>query len=330
MRRPAVLVALALLAAPLAAGAQPAQRVYRVGILGDYAAPRTSPATAAYLENLRAGLREQAYVEGRNLVFEFRWVEGKPERIPALAAELVGLPVDVIVLASTRSALIFKAATSRVPIVFIGLVDPVGSGLVSSLAHPGGNVTGVSWDVTPETSAKLLALLKEAVPTVSRVAVLWGPGFPGAARQLQETQRAAGVLGVTLQSVAMPDPDDYTQAFAAITRERAEALVVLPSFIGWNRPKPLVDFAAQRRLPAAYYLREIVDQGGLMSYGPNFPDVTRRGTAYVAKILKGAKPSDLPVEQPAKFELIINMKTAKSLGLTIPPSVLLQADEIIE
>jgi putative ABC transport system substrate-binding protein len=329
-RRAFVAGALSLLAAPLAAAAQPAERVYRLGILGDFPPPRTSPSTAAYYENLRAGLREHGYVEGRNLALEFRWTEGKPGRVPALAAELVGLPVDVVVAGSTRSALAYRTASARVPVVFVGLVDPVGSGLVSSLARPGGNVTGVSWDVTPETSAKLLELLKEAVPAVSRVAALWQPGFPAVASRLQETQRAAGVLGVTLQPVAMPNPDDYTDAFTAVTRGRAGGLVVLPSFIGWNRPRPLLDFAAERRLPAAYYTRELVDQGGLMSYGPSFPDVTRRAAAYVARILKGAKPADLPVEQPTKFELIVNMKTARALGLTVPPSVLARADEVIE
>jgi putative ABC transport system substrate-binding protein len=323
----AVLSVSALLAAPPAAGAQPAPRVYRVGLVGDSPG---DPSFAPYLENLRAGLREQGYVEGQNLLLEIRWFEGKWDRIPALAAELVGLPVDVFVSGSNRSAFAAKAATTRVPIVFVGLVDPVGSGLVANLARPGGNVTGVSWDVTPETGAKLLALLKEAAPKLSRVAALWQKTSSGSARYAQEAQRAAGALGVTLQLLEMQNPDEYTDAFAAITRERAEGLVVLPSFIGWRRPKPLLDFAAQHRLPAAYYTRELVDQGGLMSYGPHFPDITRRATTYVARILKGAKPADLPVEQPTKFEFVINLRTAKALGLTIPPAVLVRADELVQ
>jgi putative ABC transport system substrate-binding protein len=256
---------------PAVAGAQPAQRVYRVGMLGEYPPPRMSPSAAAYYENLRTGLREHGYVEGRNLVLEFRWTEGNVERLPSLAAELARLPLDAILAGSTRSALAFKAATDRVPIVFIGIVDPVGSGLVQSLARPGGNVTGVSWDVTPETSAKLLVFLKEIAPSVSRATVLWQSTFPAAPLLLQATQSAARTLGVALHPHDMIRADDYTDAFATIARERAEGLVVLPSSIGWNRPRPLLDFAAQRRLPAAYYTRELVDQGGSSPTGRTSP-----------------------------------------------------------
>jgi putative ABC transport system substrate-binding protein len=326
-RRKLLATALGLLVARISTGTQATPRVYRLGFLRTHPA---HPEETAYVEDLRAGLREQGYVEGQNLVFEVRWTEGKWDRVPALVAELVGLPVDVFVSASARSALAAKSAPGGVPVVFVGVVDPVGAGLVQSLARPGGNVTGVSWDVTPETSAKPLAYLAEAAPRVSRVAALWQSAFPGAGRLMQAAQDAARALSVTLLPVAMPNPDDYTDAFAAITRERAEGLVVLPSWIGWSRPRPLLDFAARRRLPAAYHWRGLVEQGGLMSYGPDFRDVTRRAATYVARIFRGARPADLPVEQPAKFELVVNLRTARALGLTLPPALLARADEVIQ
>ena len=265
-------------------------------------------------------------------MIEYRDAEGKLERLPALAAELVALKVDVIVAANTVAALAAKQATRTLPIVFASVGDPVTSGLVTSLARPGGNVTGLSV-LAPELVGKCLELLKQAVPGVSRVAVLWQPGGLGERTEkdmLKAAEVAARALGVRLQFVEARGPADFDRAFSDMTRARAGALTVLPSTMFFNERRRLVDLAAKNRLPAVYTSREFVDAGGLMAYGPNLADLFRRAATYVDKILKGAKPADLPVEQPTKFELVINLKAAKALGLEVPPLLIAQADELIE
>ncbi len=316
-----------LLAAPLAAEAQQAAKVPRVGYLANFPPGALPQLHEAFLQ----GLRDLGYVEGRNLVIEYRDAEGKFERLPALAAELLPLKVDVIVAPTTAAALAVKQATSTLPTVFAVAGDPVGSGLVTSLARPGGNVTGLSL-LLPELVGKCLELLKQAVPGVSRVAVLWQPGgYPGRTEKdmLKEAEVAARALGVRLQVVEARGPDDFDRAFSDMTRAGAGALTVLGSTMLFIERRRLVDLAAKNRLPAVYQGREFVDVGGLMSYGADLADMFRRAATYVDKILKGAKPGDLPVEQPTKFELVINLKTAKALGLTIPQSLLLRADEVI-
>jgi putative ABC transport system substrate-binding protein len=311
---------------PVAAEAQQAAKVPRIGLL------MSNPAGNPHLlEAFRQGLRDLGYVEGRNLVIEYRSAEGKFERFPALAAELVALKVDVIVAANSRAVLPAKQATRTIPIVFTVAADPVTSGLVTSLARPGGNVTGLS-GLIPELVGKCLEQLKQTVPGVTQVAVLWQPGAWGERTEkdmLKEAEVAARALGVRLQIVEARGPADFDRAFSDMTRARAGALTVLGSAMFINERRRLVDLAAKNRLPAVYGVREYVDAGGLMSYGADNADVFRRAATYVDKILKGAKPADLPVEQPTKFELVINLKTAKALGLTIPPSVLARADEVI-
>jgi putative ABC transport system substrate-binding protein len=327
-RRQFLIAAGGLLAAPFAAEAQRAAKVARIGYL--------SPSLASS-PNLRdaffQGLRDLGYVEGRNFVIEYRDAEGRIERAPALAAELVTLKVDVIFVGGgTRVTLGAMQATKTIPIVFTGVGDPVESGLVTSLARPGGNVTGLS-SLGPELVGKNLELLKQAVPGVDRVAVLWRPGALGERTDkdmLTGADVAARALGVRLQFVEAQGPDEFARAFSDMSSARAGALTVLPSNRFLREHKRLVDLAAKNRLPAVYTSREFVDAGGLMSYGANEPDLFRRAATYVDKILKGAKPNDLPVEQPTKFELVINLKTAKALGLTIPQSVLAHADEVIQ
>ncbi len=316
-----------LLAAPLAAEAQQAANIARIGYLGgNWAANPHLP------EAFRQGLRDLGYVEGRNVVIEYRDAEGKIERLPALAAELVALKVDVIVAPNTPAALAAKQATRTLPIVFAGVADPVTSGLVESLARPGGNVTGLSI-LAPELVGKCLELLKQAVPGVTQVAVLWQPGGLGERTekdQLKEADLAARALGVRVQFAEARGPADIDRAFSDMTRARAGALTVLTSSMFFSERRRLVDLAAKNRLPTVYPWREGADAGGLMAYGPNIADLFRRAASHVDKILKGAKPGDLPVEQPTKFELVINLKTAKALGLTIPQSLLLRADQAIE
>jgi putative ABC transport system substrate-binding protein len=316
-----------LLAAPFAAEAQQAAKVARLGYLAANLAANRHMQKA-----FRQGLRDLGYVEGRNLVIEYRDAEGKLERLPALAAELVALKVDVILAGSTVGALAAKQATRTIPIVFAAVGDPVASGLVTSLARPGGNATGSSL-LAPELVGKCLEQLKQAVPGVSRVAVLWQPGGQGE-RTEKDMRKGADVaaraLGVRLQFVEARGPADFDRAFSDMTRARAGALTVLSSTMLIGERRRLVNLVAKHRLPAAYGLREYVDAGGLMAYGANVADLFRRAATYVDKILKGAKPGDLPVEQPTKFELVINLKTAKALGLTIPPSLLGRADEVIQ
>ena len=317
-----------LLAAPLAAKAQPAGKVARIGYLSASSPPIAPHQHEAFLQ----GLRDLGYVEGRNLVIEYRFAERKFERLPALAAELVALKVDVIAAGNTPAALAAKQATRTLPIVFWGAADPVTDGLITSLARPGGNVTGLT-GVASDLVGKRLELLTQTVPGVSRVAVLWHPGGQGertAKDMLKATDVAARALGVRLQSVEARGPADIDRAFSEMTGARAGAVTVVGSVMFFIERRRLVDLAAKSRLPAVYTIREFVDAGGLMAYGPNQADLNRRAATYVVKILKGANPGDLPVEQPTKFELVINLKTAKALGLTIPPSLLQRADQVIE
>jgi putative ABC transport system substrate-binding protein len=326
-RRAFLAGAAALLAAPLAAETQQAAKVARIGyLLLDRAAAPHLP------EAFRQGLRDLGYVEGRNVVIEYRDAEGKVDRLPAVAAELVALKVDVIVAQGTPHALAAKQVTRTIPIVFATAADAVGSGLVTSLARPGGNVTGLSF-VGPGLVGKRLELLKQAVPGVSRVAVLWQPGYQNERTEkdlLKGAEVAARALGVRLQVVEARGPADFDRAFSDMARARAGALTVLFSSTFFNERRRLVDLAAKNHLPAVYVSRDFVDAGGLMSYGPNLADMFRRAATYVDRILKGAKPADLPVEQPTKFDLVINLKTTKALGLTIPPSLLQRADEVIQ
>jgi len=327
MRVIGLFLALGLVLAPLAAEAQQAAKVPRIGWLAVNRAPNLHLSEA-----FRQGLRDLGYVEGRNVVIEYRDAEGKFERLPALAAELVALKVDVIVAPSTPAALAARQATKTIPVIFAALGDPVTSGLVTSLARPGGNVTGVSF-LSPELVGKRLERLTQAVPGAGRVAVLWQPGDvpESTAKDLRtEAEVAARALGVRLQVVEARGPADFDRAFSAMTKAHVDALSVLPSAMLFSERGRLVDLAAKYRLPAVYPWREGADAGGLMSYGPNLPDLYRRAATYVDKILKGAKPADLPVEQPTKFELVINMKTAKALGLTIPQTLLQRADQVIQ
>jgi putative ABC transport system substrate-binding protein len=326
-RRDFLIAAGALLAAPLAAEAQQAAKAARVGFLSsNLAGDRRSP------KEFLQGLRDLGYVEGRNVVIESRDAEGKLDRLPELAAELVALKVDVIVAPSTPAALSAKQATRTVPIVFAGAADPVTDGLVTSLARPGANVTGLS-NLAAELVGKRLEQLKQAVPGASRVAVLWQSGGSGGSTDkdmLKAAEVAAQALGVRLQFVEARGPGEFDRAFSDMIRARADALTVLPVAMFFSERRRLVDLAAKNRLPTAYPSRGYVDVGGLVAYGANLADLLRRTATYVDKILKGAKPADLPVEQPTKFELVINLKTAKDLGLTIPQSVLARADDLIQ
>jgi putative ABC transport system substrate-binding protein len=326
-RRRFLLTSLAgALAAPLAAGAQQAGKVSLIGYLAADLAANTHR-----LDAFRQGLRDLGYVEGQNIVIESRSAEGDLARLAALAAELVRLKVDVLVGDSTPPALAAKHATRTIPIVLAAAADAMGSGLVASLARPGGNITGLSF-LGPETVAKCLQLLKELVPGITRAAVLSHPGNPSEATRkiiLKETEVAARALALRLQFFEARGPDDFERVFSEMTRARAGGLAVLTSIMFFSERERLVEFAAKYRLPAVYPWREPVDTGGLLAYGPNLPDLSRRAAGYVDRILKGAKPADMPVEQPIKFELVINLKTAKALGLTIPPSLLARADQVI-
>jgi putative ABC transport system substrate-binding protein len=309
-----------LFAVPLAARAQPAAKVARVGFLGTTLSPT--------LDAFTDGLRQLDWVEGQNLILERRFSEGRQERFRELAAELVRAKVDVIVTSGTPASVAAKGATTSIPIVMAVVMDPIETGLVASLARPGGNITGNAW-LGPELTAKRLELLKDAVPRVSRVATIFNPKNPSHPIALREMQTTARRLGMTLQLQQMTSPDDFDQAFTAITRNRPDALFTVADPLYFRERTRILEFAAKRRLPAMYEWREYVEWGGLMAYGVNVKDLLRRAATYVDKILRGAKPADLPIEQPTKFELVINLKTAKALGLTIPPSVLGRADEVI-
>jgi putative tryptophan/tyrosine transport system substrate-binding protein len=310
---------------PLAARAQQAGKVYRIGFLGN--------STAALEANLvgpfRDGLRALGYEEGRNIVIEYRWAEGEYERFPALIAELVASNVDVIVTAGTPASLAVKKATTTIPLVMVAVGDPVATGLVASLARPGGNITGLT-SISVEMEGKRLELLREVVLKVSHIAVLWNAASPIQLIEEGEVRAAARVLGIKMLSLGVRNREEIDDAFATIIRERPDALLVLADRLFLHHRTRIVDFAAQERLPGVHAYRELVEAGSLMSYGPSYADMHRRAATYVDKILKGAKPADLPVERPVKFELVINLKAAKALGLEVPPTLLGRADEVIE
>jgi putative ABC transport system substrate-binding protein len=305
---------------PLGARAQQAEKVYKIGSL-----TAGSPGPSIVGE----AFRELGYVEGKNLKLERRYAEDRLDRLPGLAAELVSLKLDVIMTAGTLAPLAAKRATSTIPIVMMAAGDPVGSGLVASLAHPGGNVTGTSL-MAPDLGGKRLELLKELLPGVSRVGVVWNAANPYSALVFKETAGAAQTLGVELQSLEVREPADIDAALEAATGQHADALITVEDPLTIDLRKKIAEFAADHRLPTISGLRLFADSGFLMTYGADLADIIRRSVVYVDKILKGAKPSDLPVEQPTKFELVINLKTAKSLGLTVPPLLLARADDVIE
>jgi putative ABC transport system substrate-binding protein len=316
---------LGLLAEALPAEAQPAKKVWRIGFLSSGSPAPSQPVVAA----IREGLQDRGWVEGQNIIIEYRWAEGRAEKLHALAAELVALNVDLIVTTSTPAALAAKRATAQIPIVFGMVSDPVASGLVASLARPGGNATGWS-NILPEMIGKLLGLIREAVPRASRIAVLGDPTNPGTVLQLKAIRDHARSLGVTIQSVEVPTPETLDAAFSAMGSARPDALITLTDAVTLSHRGRIVEFAAKHRVPAIYQVREVTDAGGLMSYGLNRRSMDRRSGSYMDKILRGAKPADLPVEQPTTFELVINLKTAKALGLTIAPSLLGRADQVIQ
>jgi putative ABC transport system substrate-binding protein len=312
-----VICILSLLVVPLAAETPPRVKVPRIGYISDTPGP--------YAEAFRQGLRERGYIEGETIAVEYRWAEGRHERLPDLVAELVQLQVDVLVPVGTQPSRAAKQATSTMPIVMAQVGDPVGSGLVASLARPGGNLTGVSV-IGREILANQLELLKQAVPRTSQVAVLWNPTN---SLILSELQGAAQGLGVTLHAVAVQHPEAFESAFAAIRAAQVDALHVIQDHLLFSHRTRIVDFAAQTRLPAIYMYREWADAGGFMAYGASLREVYSRVAELVDKILKGAKPADLPVEQVMRLNLVLNLKTASALGLTLPPSILLLADEVI-
>lgn len=307
----------------ISAAAQQPKKVHRIGIL------RAGSAPDPFVEAFRQSLRDLGHVEGKSIAIEYRWAEGKNERLPDFAADLVRLKVDVIVAAGPSATHSIKKATTTIPVVMAFDYDPVGSGAVDDLARPGGNITGLS-ALYPEISGKRLELLKEIVPKLSRLAILGSSTQPGNAQALKEMELAARTLGVQLQYLEVRAPKDIESAFLAATQERADAVLVLTSPVFVSQRTELADLAIKSRVPATYQASEYVEAGGLMSYGVNIADLHRRAATYVDKILKGAKPADLPVEQPQKFELIINLKAAKRIGLTIPPNVLARADRVIK
>jgi ABC-type uncharacterized transport system substrate-binding protein len=319
------MLATAMLAFVNLSEAQQATKIPRIGLL----LTGTLSSSSYSLEAFRNGLRDLGYVEGKNILVEYRYAEGKPDRLPSLAAELVRLKVDVIVTTGTPPSQAAKTATTTIPIVMALISDPVGAGLVASLARPGGNITGLS-SVSQDLSGKRLELLKEAIPKVSRVGVLYDPNDPAKVAEFKEIEVAARPLGVHLQSLEVRSLDELESAFKAATRGKAAALLVLPTTILSTRTKQIAELSAKNRLPTMFATSQCMDAGGLMSYGPDYADLWRRAATYVDKILKGAKPADLPVEQPMKFELVINLKTAKQIGLTIPPNVLARADRVIK
>ena len=308
---------------PLAARAQQGGKKYIIGRFG------AGSAAEPIIDVLTEALRELGWVEGENVVFERRYAENRLERLPELAADLVRLKVDVIVATGTLAPLAAKRATSTIPIVMTAAGDPLGTGLVDSLARPGGNITGMSLMV-PELGGKRLELLKELLPRLARVAVLWNAANPYSPLVFKQVQAAGSILGIEVQSLEVRDPGDFDGAFETVRRQHPDALMTVDDTLTINHRKRIADFAVGQLLPTLQGFREFVTAGALMSYGANVIDLARRAAGYVDKILKGAKPADLPVQQPTKFELVINLKTAKALGITIPPSLLARADEVIE
>jgi putative ABC transport system substrate-binding protein len=306
---------------PLVARAQ--QPVRRIAYL------TPSNLNPAFVKAFKDALRDLGWVEGRNVAIELRFAEDKPERLPELASELVALKPDVIAAAGTLAPLAAKRATSTIPIVMIASGDPLGTGLAASLARPGGNVTGLSLMV-PDIGGKRLELLKELLPQISQVAVLWDAANPYPENVFRETQIAARVLGITIQSLEVKGPDDFNYAFELAKRQRPDTLIAVEDPLTITHRHRIVDFAANSQLPAIYGLREFVEVGGLMAYGANLLDLMRRSAEYIDKILRGGKPADMPIQQPTKFALVINLKTAKALGTNMPPTLLARADEVIE
>ena len=319
-----IAVTLLLLAAPLTAEAQQAAKIPRIGLLSPF-----SPSDATLSdEAFRRGLRDLGWVEGRNIMIEYRYASGREDRLPGLVADLLRQKVDVIVTSVTTDTLAATQATGTTPIV-MAAGDPLAAGIVQSLARPRGNVTGLS-QMAPEVSAKRLEMLKEIVPTLSRVAVLWNPEIRVSTLSWEEIQHPARGLGLEVLSLEVRSADNLDKAFQEATRARAGALIIMPDPVTRTTLKRIADLAAKNRLPSIFHIREFVDAGGLIAYGPDRSDLFRRAATYVHKILKGASPGDLPIEQPTKFELAINLKTAKALGLTIPPSLLLRADFVVQ
>ncbi len=320
-----IVIGASALAAPFGALAQAQDKVWRIGML------ETVPPdlNTANLTAFRQGLRELGYVEGRNLIIEYRSADGRSERFADLAAELIGLKVDLMVTRGTPASLAGKRATQTIPVVMANAGEPVESGLVSSLAHPGGNVTGLS-SLTVRIEAKRLGLLREMVPSIARIAALYNMSSPANPPQWREVETAARSLGLQTQLLDVRKPEDLASAFDAATRQRADGLIVGQEGLLQANRRLIVELAAKHRLPAIYRSMEFIEAGGLMAYGPNYPDLYRRAATYVDKIFKGAKPGDLPIEQPTKFELIINLRTAKALGIAVPPPLLLRADEVIK
>jgi len=320
-----VTLALALLASPPPTESQQPQRVYRLGYLGAGGGPPDGAPPAA----LRQALQELGYVDGKNIAYTVRWAEAKLERLPALAAELVALKVDVIVTQGGVPPVAAKAATSTIPIVAIAAGDTVASGLIGSLSRPGGNITGMS-DEAAQLSAKRMEILKEVVPRARRIAVLWNAQDHAMTLRYQEIEKAARVLQVAVQALGVRQPADFATAFSTMTRERPDALFLVADALTTSSRKHVIEFAATHRIPAMYEFSAIVHDGGLIAYGPGMADMQRRAAVYVDRILKGAKPGDLPAEQPTRYYLAVNRKTADTLGLTVPPSVLLRADDVVQ
>ncbi len=321
-----ITLVLAILALPGASNAQRSANIPHIGILW-FGSPVVGP--SPLLEAFRHGLHDLGYVEGQNIAIEARHAAMRAGQLPELAANLVSFKVDIIVAVGDAAINAARHATSTIPIVMVASADPVGAGFVASLARPGGNLTGLS-ALSPELSGKRLELLREAIPGASRIAILVNPTDPAQILDVRELQTAAQALGVQLQTLVVRGLDEFDTAFAALTGERAEALLVLEDPLTVTYRIRIVDLVAKSRLPAMYAVREFVDAGGLMAYGPSLPDLFRRAAYYVDRILKGAKPGDLPVEQPVKFELVINLQTAKTLGLALPSSLLFQANEVIQ
>jgi ABC-type uncharacterized transport system substrate-binding protein len=322
----AVILAVSLTLPTLAPAAPATAKKAHVGVL--LLTPRAG-AGGTYIEALRGGLRELGYVEGQNLILEIRSAEGKPDRLPGLATEILSTRPDVVVTAGSEAILTLKRATAVIPIIMATVMDPVALGITPSLAKPGGNLTGLAI-LSLELASKRLQLLREAVPRLSRVAVLWNPDNPGNALVLKEVETAAQALGLRWQGFAAQRPDKLVEAFEAVVGAQCNGILAIEDSVLFSHLTRIVESAARSRLPAMYAFRQFADAGGLMSYGPNTPDSFRRAAVYVDKILKGAKPADLPIEQPTRFELVINLKTAKALGLTIPPTLLGRADQVIE
>jgi ABC-type uncharacterized transport system substrate-binding protein len=319
------LLAGAAVAWPLAARAQQQGRTYRIGFLGN----STATLEANLVGPFREGLRDLGYEEGQNIVVEYRWAEGKYDRFPALIAELLAANVNVIVTAGTPASLAVKNATATVPVVMVAVGDPVGTGLVPSLARPGGNLTGLS-SIAPDLEGKRLELLREVVPNISHVAMFINSFNPFHTASERQARAAAQALGIKLLVLDVRKSEELEGAFAAIVKERPEALLILADRVFLHDRRRMMNFAAQQRLPNVNAYRELVEAGGLMSYGPSYEDMHRRAADYVDKIFKGAKPSDLPIQQPTKFNLLINLKAARALGVEIPPDLIARADEVIE